>query len=162
MGYFIYKAYLFVGISAVVKKEAGRIQLSNELISEREINKYSGCGFDYKRGGITCDSNYDKYYAVDNDPFDEFNRVYEYLTDLGWYCKYPPSNSRDKFEESIKKGFMPSCLFEKDSKYYLRVYLNFLGAESDRYSDKLNSLMDKYHPSFPSLYRISVTADLKG
>lgn len=164
VGYFLYKVMLFFDIDKAANHEIKKINWSDEIVSEADSYKY-GCDWDWKRGRVDCQTRYNRYFISKNDPLDEFARVNEYLNSLGWVCKHPMFGTKESYERSKDKGYNPSCVYEKENKYYLKLYLRLLG-EKDRsnsdYYKKTNILLDRYSEDYPSIIEISVDVSLKG
>lgn len=158
---------LFQHVNEVAKKEADLVQLPNELKEEQDINKYSlGCHYDHKVRTTRCDTDYNKYYAVNNDSFSEFQKVDKYLTDLGWDKSYKHVQTMEEYDRLDKAGYKPTGIYSKvKDKFRLELHLTFYGEKDRREStfeheQKVNRLLDKYGKGDSSVYRISISTDI--
>lgn len=164
-GYSIKNEILYKKVDTYAKSEYELLNLPNELKGQEEINLHSsGCSYDYKVGSTRCGTRRVKYFVVDNDPFDEYDRLNNYLLSLGWKNKYEETNVEGA-ERLKRAGYLPKEMYRKGELYDLELFLQFLGEkdynqkpyfESDK---KTNNLIDKYHKEGKTLYKVSITTD---
>ncbi len=151
---------LLQSVKEEVRIEYDKIQLPNIVLEEKYI-PYSKCNYDNKVKATRCSVNYTKYYATQEDVVDEFIRIDNYLTSLGWTYWSSHPDSRDEITRMLESGYPPFEIYVKEKPYNLKMHMTFFGEKGREFNNKqLIDLLDKYSKENKSVYSISISSDI--